>query len=322
MVQPDLNKINLAVKAARMYYYHGLTTDAIANELHVSRSTISRLLDFARTEGYVSIHVNDAAEIPGQLGPIIMKSFNLQNVHVVAFPNIYNEAEWLKRTAQFTASYLNTLFGSNMILGVAWGTTMTALSNHLIPKTTINSIIVQLNGAGNTQIIDNSSASDTYTRFKLNYNAHFVHFGGPAFFEHKETKQAIWKESSIQRVLDLQNNADVLLYSIGVINAGIPSQVHSSGYLSKLDYLELEKQNVAGDIATVFFRKDGSFDNIPINERSSGPDLSLIKSKYGICVVSGIAKVNGLYAAIKGGLVKDLIIDEPAARELINRYGY
>lgn len=322
MSRPDTNKINLAIKAARLYYYHGSTTEVIANKLNVSRSTISRLLDFARAEGYISIQINDPSEIPGEIGLLIKKTFNIDNVHVVSYSDISNEFDWLNRTAQFAASYLNTIFGSNMILGVAWGTTISAISNHLIPKININSVIVQLNGSGNTQIIGNSLASDTYKSLCRNYNASFFQFGVPAIFELKETKQAIWRESSIRRVLDLQKKADVLLYSIGAINAEIPSQVHSLGYLSKLDYLELERQNVAGDIATVFFRKDGSFNNIPINERTSGPDLSLIKDKYGICVVSGLAKVNGLHAAIKGGLVKDLIIDEPAARELINRYGY
>ena len=77
---------------------------------------------------------------------------------------------------------------------------------------------------------------------------------------------------------------------------------------------------MAGDIATYFFKDDGSFTGIPLNERASGPNLELFRQKYGICVVSGRAKVPGLHAALKGNLMRELIVDEPTARALINIY--
>jgi len=120
--------------------------------------------------------------------------------------------------------------------------------------------------------------------------------------------------------LDLQNKADLLLYSIGSVNAGIPSHVYSGGYLEKRDIQELEREGLVGDIATVFFREDGSFNNVAINNRASGPSLDLFQKKYGVCVVSGLAKVRGLFAALKGGLMKELILDEPTARRLVEDY--
>ena len=96
--------------------------------------------------------------------------------------------------------------------------------------------------------------------------------------------------------------------------------MYSGGYLEKFDYLELKKYRVVGDIATVFFREDGSFNEIPINERASGPDLQLFQKKHGICIVSGSAKVKGLAAALTGHLVSDLIIDEPTARNLVENH--
>jgi len=120
--------------------------------------------------------------------------------------------------------------------------------------------------------------------------------------------------------LDLQKRADLLLYSIGAVNAGIPSHVYSGGYLEQGDYAELIKEHIAGDIATVFFRENGSFGSIPINERASGPNLELFQKKYGICIVSGLAKVRGLYSALKGSLMKELIVDEPTARRLVDNY--
>ena len=316
----DQEKINTAVKVARMYYYQNMKTTAIAKEMNFSRSTVSRLLSFAKNEGLVNIQVLDPSEEPQHMEKMILDKFNLQKVHVVPVPEIVGEAERLDRTAQFAAKHLNTLFDSRMILGIAWGTTLSAISSHLLMKTTHESQIVQLNGAGNTQTMGIEYASEIIMRFAKNYSARAHLFPVPTFFDFAETKKALWKERSIKRLLDLQENADLLIYSIGAVNAGIPSQVYSGGYLDEKDFIELDKLNVVGDIATHFFREDGSFTGIPINERVSGPNLELVQQKYGICVVSGLAKIQGLYAALNGNLMRELIVDEPTARELINKY--
>ena len=313
-------KISEAVKAARMYYYQNMTTQAIAREFQVSRSTISRLISFARENGLVSIRVNDPTEEPNQLASMIQERFRVQRVHVVPVSVLSGEGEWLQRVANYTASYLNTIFDSTMILGVAWGTTLTAISSHLLRKSTHQAQVVQLNGAGNTQSTGIEYASQIIMRFAENYQARAHLFPVPTFFDFPETKQALWREGSIRRILDLQNQADLLLYSIGSVNAGVPSHVYSGGYLTETDYRMLESHQVAGDIATVFFREDGSWSDIPINRRSSGPDLDLIQETRGICVVSGLAKVRGLFGALQGGMMTELIVDEPTARAFIERY--
>ena len=46
-----------ALKAAKMYYLQDLTMGAIATELRTSRSSVSRLLSFARESGLVDIRI-------------------------------------------------------------------------------------------------------------------------------------------------------------------------------------------------------------------------------------------------------------------------
>jgi deoxyribonucleoside regulator len=314
------NKIIEAIKVARLYYYQNISTKEIAKEMNVSRSTISRLLQFAREEGLVNISIVDPAEEPRVIEKKIIEKFKIERVHVVQVPEIAGEGEWLNRVAQYTARYLNTIFDSNMTLGVAWGTTLTAISKRLIKKTIQNTQIVQLNGAGNTLSMGNEYAAEIIMRFAENYQAQTHLFPLPTFFDYAETKKALWREKSIQRILSIQKKADILLYSIGAVNAGVPSHVYSDGYLEEVNYRELEKFDVVGDIATVFFRSNGDYRNIPLNARASGPELDFFQKKYGICVVSGLAKVRGLYSALKGGYIKELIVDEPTAQHLVKSY--
>ncbi len=313
-------KINEAIRAARLYYHQGLTCDAISREMNLSRSSISRLITFARENGYVDIRIVDPFEQSFQLEREISRKYALHAVHVIPVSEITGEAEWLERVAQFTAKHLNTLFDSDMILGIAWGTTLSAVSRHLLPKTTHACQIVQLNGAGNTQTTGIEYASEIIMRFANNYQARAQLFPVPTFFDYADTKSAMWKERSIRRILELQSKADLLLYSIGAVNAGVPSHVYADGYLENSDLQQLGKYQVAGDIATVFFREDGSFEDIPLNARASGPNLDLFRRKPGLCVVSGLAKVRGLHSALLGNLIRELIVDEPTARSLMERY--
>jgi DNA-binding transcriptional regulator LsrR (DeoR family) len=176
-----------------------------------------------------------------------------------------------------------------------------------------------LNGSGTNQMAIVGHISDIYSRFAANYGGEARFLPVPAFFDYPETKKAVWRERLVQTWRKEIHQADLLVYSIGSAVAAKPSYVYAGGYLEARDFKEMKAQKVAGDIATVFFREDGSFDGIPLNARGSGPDLSLFqKAKHALCVVSGLGKVRGLRAALRGKLMNELIVDEPTAHALLN----
>ena len=306
-----------AITVARLYYYQQMTTTDIAHELGLSRSKVSRLLSFARDNGLVEIRIHDPREHPGQLESMLKQRFGLRRAQVVSVPESAGELEWLQRVASHAAAYLNTVVGSNMVIGLAWGNTVNAIVERLTPKATVNVDVVQLNGSGTTQSMSNAFSSNIIMQFAANYDARPQPFPVPAFFEYPETKKALWRERSVRRLLEMQQRADIMLFSIGALSAAVPSQIHSGGYLEPQDLESLAADGVAGDIATVFFRDDGSYRDIALNKRTSGPDLALFrKARHSICVISGLSKIDAIRAALRGRLVNELIIDEPTARLL------
>ncbi len=177
---------------------------------------------------------------------------------------------------------------------------------------------VQLNGSANAQDFMSGFVTDTLQRFARNYGGQAHLFPVPTFFDNPRTKQMMWQERSVRHVLDLQGRADMLLYSLGSAQADTPSHVYAAGYLGAAERSELASQGVVGDLATVFYRADGSFDGIPLNERASGPDLAQVRSApQSLCVVSGLGKARALHAALLGGLTKTLVVDEPTARAVL-----
>lgn len=311
-------RVGDALRAAQMYYLQDLTMDAIARELGTSRSTVSRLLSTARETGLVQIQINNPLDKAPQLERQIRGLFDVES-HVVPVSDSVSEAEVLERVSIQAARTIGPLVDSNAVIGVAWGSTLSAVSRHLTRKITHDSTIVQLNGAGNTQTTGITYASEILRRFGTAYGAAVEQFPVPAFFDHAETKTAMWAERSVQRILTLQARMTMAIFGVGSTDADIPSHVYTGGYLDDADLAELAAGGAAGDIATVFFRADGSFDNIPINRRSTGPDLEMLRQvRRRICVVSGESKLNGLLGALAAGLVTDLILDERTARRLVH----
>ncbi len=320
----DDGRLGPAIRAARCYYLQDMTMEAIAREMSTSRSTVSRLLARARAEGLIEFRLRTPDEQAMLLEQRIQARHHVQ-VHVVPVPQRAGELEVLSQVARSAAWILDGLFGSDMILGVAWGRTVSAVSEYLQRKPTRGSVVIQLNGAGNTLSTGIEYASEILGRFGQAFDARVQQFPVPAFFDYTETRAALWRERSIIGILDLQARADILLFSVGdvgrhgaMLNGGINSHVYAGGYLEEDDYLTMEAQGVVGDVATIFVREDGTFDGIPLNERSSvPPPAALRKVARRLCVVAGANRARGLKGALACGLITDLVVDEQTAEALV-----
>lgn len=306
-----------ALRAAQLYYLQDLTMETIARELQTSRSTVSRLLATARGTGLVQIQIRSPLDTGPELERLIRARYKV-NVHVVPVLDTLNEAETLDRVARQAARTIGPLVDSNAIIGVAWGSTLSAVSRHLTRKITYDTVVVQLNGAGNMQTTGITYASDIMRRFGSAYGARVEQFPVPAFFDHAATKVGMWNERSVQRILELRSRMSIAIFGVGSVDADYPSHVYAGGYLDEDDLNVLAGSDVVGDVATVFFRADGSSDGITLNERSTGPSLDQLREvRRRICVVSGASKINCLRGALAAGLATDLILDEASARRLI-----
>lgn len=311
-------QLESALHAAQMYYYQNLPMKTIAAELKVSHSTVSRLLSWARSQGLIEIRINDIRGRADTLEESIKLHFKIQHVQIVPVPEIAGEHAWQERVAKVTANTLNQVIESGMILGVAWGGTINLVAANLTPKSLVGVQVVQLNGG---EIVTNPSvnhAGGLVSQFANNFEGKAHLFPVPTFFDYPETKQALWRERSIQQVLDLHRQADILLFTIGSSQGQMMSATYMGNYLRENDFAEMAQEGVVGDIANIMIRQDGSYTGIPLNERACGPNLELFRQAgRSICVVSGYNKLAGLRAALAGGYVTDLILDEPTAHKLL-----
>lgn len=314
----DVDHEETLLAAASMYYLQDIKMETIASRLHMSRSSVSRLLKRARASGLVEITLRPTPSRAPGVGQYISTHFDVE-VYVVPVTDRASVADRLEQVAVTTARMVTGWFDSDMILGVAWGTTLGAIAQHLGRKPTLGSAIVQLNGAANNRTSGVEYVGNLIARFGDAFDASVHLFPVPAFFDYAKTREAMWRERSVARVLDVQRRIDIALFSIGAVAGEVPSHVYSAGYLEPEDIETLESEGVVGDVCTVFLRADGTYEDLSLNERATGPTpAELRRVPRRVCAVAGDSKVIPLLAALRAGVITHLIVDELTATKLVH----
>jgi deoxyribonucleoside regulator len=306
-----------ALRAAQLYYLQDLTMDAIAHEMRMSRSSVSRLLSHARDTGLVTISIHSPQDARSQIEARLAQRFGI-TAHVVPTPDRISEVERLERTALSAARILAERVESSMTIGIAWGSTLSAVGRHLITRATHDSRVVQMNGAANVRTSGIPYAGEILSRFGAAWSASVHQFPVPALFDDPHTKRAMWRERSVQAVLDIQERVSLFVFGLGSPHADVPSHVYSGDYFDEADQRSIQRNGIVGDCATVFYRADGSSDGIDLNERSSGPDLEAVRRiPNRFAVVSSLSKLDSLRGALAAGIVTELVVEESLARRVL-----
>lgn len=302
-----------------MYYVQDEKMATIAGELGVSRSTVSRMLKTARETGIVRISLSPLTSVASRLSRQLGEEFGVR-ADVVPVRASRPDHVLLDAVARLAAERLQEAVTPGATIGVAWGTTLSAVVKFLQPQPTDDVHIVQLNGAANSSTSGIPYAASIVSQLAAAFSADAMFFPVPAFFDYAETREAMWRERSVRRVLAAQATCDLAVFGVGAISGRAGSHVYRAGYFdSDADRLSILREGVVGDVCTVLLRRDGSYLDIELNKRATGPNpeqLQMIPRR--LCIVAGEAKAVPALAALRANAATDLVIDERTARLVLS----
>ncbi|WP_069358574.1 sugar-binding transcriptional regulator, partial [Listeria seeligeri] len=269
----DKPKEQLSVEVARLYYQADFSQQEIAARLGVSRPTISRLLQNAKTKGYVKIEVQDPFANLTELATALKEKYQLKNV-TVAFSQTSDYTEITKQISQSAAEYLTEIIRDGDILGVSWGTTMYKIAQKLTPSKTEIKVVQLKGGVSHSDV--NTYAAETLALFGTSFDTSPVSLPLPVVLDNPVAKQMVEADRHIKNIIDLGKKANVAIFTVGTVRD--EALLFRLGYFSDVEKNRL-KEKAVGDICSRFFTINGEVADQKMDERTIGINLQDLKQK-------------------------------------------
>ena len=309
----DKDKERLSIAAARLYYQSDYSQQDICNSLGVSRPTVSRLLQYAKEQGYVRIEIIDPLENMNDISQQLKDRYGLEHV-LVAYTPLNEYEEIIKHITRAAADYLDEIVTDGDIIGVSWGKTMHMLASQLTAKRVQGVEVVQLKG-GVSHSQTQTYAAETINLFAKSYYTVARYLPLPVIFDKKEVKLMVEEDRHIQRIIELGRQANIAIFTVGTVQKD--ALLFNLGYFSEKEKEELQKCAV-GDICSRFYNAEGRICKEELNNRTVGIELEeLQKKEKSILVAGGEHKIQSIHSALIGKYANILIIDQYTARALL-----
>ncbi|MEO8622890.1 MAG: sugar-binding domain-containing protein [bacterium] len=291
------------------------TQQEIAKRLRVSRPTVSRLLREARELGYVQITVASPRGLHLDLETQLEDIFGLETVHVVE-GGASQSPDLLKRQLGATAAhYLARTVRAGETIGIAWGTTLSAMVGAMVPMPTPGTRVVQvLGGLGPPDAPE--YGGELVRRLAQLLDAQAVLLPAPGVVATTAVRDVLGKDPHVRAALTELDSLDTVFVGLGSLAS---NAVLNDGHtLSKQALRDLRTRRAVGDIALRFFDAHGEPVCTSLDDRILGITTEQLRAvEHVVAVAGGADKALAIAAALEAKIVDVLITDRVTANALV-----
>jgi deoxyribonucleoside regulator len=301
------------IMAARLYFLDGLGQAQIGKLVHVSQSKVSRMLALARERGLVRVTVPDYEPRHKELEGQLKGRFGVDAVVIRAAAGL-GVRELRQTVGYFAAPVVSKWIRPRQVVAIAGGRTLHALVEHMKPAGAAGGVVAA-QAMGN---ID-SSAGD-YDAVELGrhiasaWSGSFLTLNTPAILPDAAVCRQLLELEQVERVFGFLERADLTLVGIGTLENSVFVERR---ILSPTEIDMLRESGAVGEILGRFFDASGRECDTVFRKRVVSVPLKRLRHLRRVAaVVSGCDRSAAVAAAIRGGLVNRLVIDEGGAAAL------
>lgn len=301
---------------ARLYYLDGLGQSEIAKICGISRSTVSRALTTARERGIVRISVDDYDPRDGASERELCDRFGLKRAIVVrstgeAMPTVS------RAVGYFASATVAKWLSGYRTVGVSGGRTLAEVIHAMdVHPDRAGVKVVQLTG----MIESTSSRVDASRLSRMVSNrlqAACFPINAPAIVRDAGMHARFLSHTQIQSVRNMFGSLDVALVGIGTL---ADSAFAERQVIGDTGLAELRRAGAVGEICGRFYDASGTECLTGHRSRVIGIELETLRSgPEVIAVTNGPERKAAILAAITGGLVHSLVIDQAGAKSLLGK---
>ncbi|MGA3184810.1 MAG: sugar-binding transcriptional regulator [Candidatus Dormibacteria bacterium] len=309
--------IELMTRVASRYYLEGMTQEAVARSLRLSRPKVGRLLDRARRVGIVEITVNVPPELGLQVEAELVSEFGLDQVLLVNDQT--DEAGQRASVARATAGLLRRRLSDGDVIALGMGRNVGAVPDFV--GTPPARAVTFVSAIGGSPLVDTGvNPNEICRRLAEAFRGTAEVLYAPAYAETPEVRDAFIHHDDVRDVLGHARAASVALIGIG--NARDDSAVVRMGCFSASEMRRLRDRGAVGDILGSFFDADGHGVADGIGDRVVAigrADLERIPCVVAIC--SERDKGDAILGALRSGMVNALVTSLSTARNVLDLSG-
>jgi DNA-binding transcriptional regulator LsrR (DeoR family) len=304
-------------KVCALYYLRDQTQQEIAEHLHLSRPTVSRLLREAREMGFVQITIASPRGLYLDLEMRLEDQFRLETVNVVDSEPGSSDELVRHRIGAAAANYLARTLRPGATIGMAWGTTLSAMVNATAPMSTSDVRVVQiLGGLGAPDAADN--AAELVRKLAQLLEARAVLLGVPGVLATQAVRDVLREDRHVRAALNQLDTLDTVFVGLGSLSSNAVLQDPHSPWSEARE--ELRSRGAVGDIALRFFDAHGSPVHTSLDDRILGITThQLRRAGRVVAVAGGEDKIDAIAAALEAGIIKVLITDRMTGDALVAR---
>lgn len=314
----QLDELRLIVRVARMYYEWDVKQAAIAKQLGLSQSTVSRLLQHAKEQGIIRISVSVPQGIYTDLEEELVRRYRLRDAIVVDCGGDGDERFIERQIGAAAAYYLESALRPNEIVGISsWSSTLLALVDamHPAPRKGDVRVVQILGGVGSPSAEAHAGRLTSRLADLLGGTAIFL--PAPGIVGSAAAREAITADQFVRDAMALFEQVTTALVGIGALE---PSKLLAdSGNRFSMEELEqLRSAGAVGDVLLRFFDAQGAPVVTPLNQRVISMELEQLRMvERSIGVAGGKRKHQAILGALRGGWVNVLVTDHMTAQWLL-----
>ncbi len=304
-------------RVASQYYLEGMTQEAVARSLRLSRPKVGRLLDRARIAGIVEITVHVHPDIGLQVEAALVSEFGLDQVLLVNDQT--DESGQRASVARAAAGLLRHRLTDGDVVALGMGRNVGAVPDFIgVPPPRAATFVSAIGGS---PLVDTGvNPNEICRRLAEAFAGSAEVLYAPAYAETPEVRDAFINHDGLREVLERARTANVALIGIG--NARDDSAVVRMGCFSVSEMRRLRERGAVGDILGSFFDVDGHAVVDGIGDRVVAigrADLEAIE--YVVAICSERDKGDAILGALRSGMVNVLVTNLSTARTVLELSG-
>ena len=272
---------DIRTRAAWLYFMEGLTQDAVAQSLGITRARVLRMLAACREDGTVQIRVTTKLSGCVEFERRLEQRYKLERAVVIPKPQDHSKVNAVIGAA--TGAFLEGVLEDGMTVGLGWGRTLSASLPNIPPRVFSKMTVVSL--IGSLTRATQFNPSEFAWRFADRLGAECFMMAAPVFAPDSRTREALVRHPGINEIFQHAQKLDLAIVSVGDLSPN--STMSTYGLLEREDLAALARAGAVGDILCRFIDASGQVIAHPLNERVISAEPQMLHSARRIILASG-----------------------------------